>query len=179
MVAATLVWTAESGRLREPLAYCHQFGEIVNFQTALKFAYLKQCRISFAEWFKHLESHQIITTKLQVFLNRCLIFHIYWHNNISNMNLLKMADMQQTDVLIGHTLRKVESSVARQTMQWHPLDGIGSRKGRPCETWRPTVARRCKNLNKICSDMKQLTQSRVWWREGVVDALCPGRDQGN
>ena len=39
-----------------------------------------------------------ITTKLQVF-NRCLrsIFHIYWPNTISNMNLLKMADMQQID----------------------------------------------------------------------------------
>ena len=61
-----------------------------------------------------------ITTKLQVFVNRCLrsIFHIYWPNTISNMNLLKMADMQQIDVIIkrhkwgwiGHTLRKDESS---------------------------------------------------------------------
>ena len=41
------------------------------------------------------------------------------------MNLLKMADMQQIDLTIkrhkwgwiGHTLRKYESSVARQAMQ--------------------------------------------------------------
>ena len=36
---------------------------------------------------------------------------------------------------IGHTLRKDEPSVARQAMQWNPLDGIGRKKGRPCETW--------------------------------------------
>ena len=60
-----------------------------------------------------------ITTKLQVIVNRCLrsIFHIYWP--ISNMNLLKMADMQQIDVIIkrhkwgwiGHTLQKM-------SLQW-------------------------------------------------------------
>ena len=64
-----------------------------------------------------------IITKLQIFVNRCLkSIHIYWPNTISNMNLLKMADMQQIDVItkrhkcgwIGHTLRKYESSVARQ-----------------------------------------------------------------
>ena len=60
------------------------------------------------------------------------------------MNLLKMLDMQQIDLnikrhkwgWIGHTLRKGESSVARQAMQWNPLDDIGRKKGRPCETWR-------------------------------------------
>ena len=79
------------------------------------------------------------------------------------MNLLKMADMQQIDVIIkrhiwgwiGHTLRKDESSVARQAMQWNPLDGI-IKKGRPCETWRRTVERECKNLNKTWPDLKQL-----------------------
>ena len=28
---------------------------------------------------------------------------------------------------IGHTLRKAESSLARQAMQWNPLDGIGKK----------------------------------------------------
>ena len=34
-----------------------------------------------------------IITEFQVFVNRCLrsIFHIYWSNTISNVNLLKMA----------------------------------------------------------------------------------------
>ena len=73
------------------------------------------------------------------------------------MNLLNMADMQQIEMIkdingaglgwIGHTLRKDESSVARQAMQWNPLDGIGRKTGRPCETCRRTVERECKNLN--------------------------------
>ena len=36
MVAATLMWIAESGRLREPLEYCLQFGEIVQAYAYLK-----------------------------------------------------------------------------------------------------------------------------------------------
>ena len=94
-----------------------------------------------------------------------------------------MADMQQFDVIIrrhkwgwvGHSLQKDEFSVARQAMQWNPLDGIERKTGRPCETWRRTVERECKNLNKTWPDLKQLVQSRVRWRV----ALCPGRDQGN
>ena len=31
------------------------------------------------------------------------------------------------------------------------------------------MERECKNLNKIWSDLKQLVQSRVPWRVGVVD----------
>ena len=77
--------------------------------------------------------------------------------------------MQQIDVIIqrqnwgwiGHTLRKDKSSVAPQALQWNPLDGIGSRKGILCETWRRTVERDCKNLNKTWSDLKQLTQPRL------------------
>ena len=41
------------------------------------------------------------------------------------------------------------------------------------------MERECKNLNKTWSRLKQLAQSRVRWRVGVVDALCPGRDQAN
>ena len=86
-----------------------------------------------------------------------------------------MADVQQIDVIIKrqkwgsieHTLRKDESSVARQAMQWNPLDGIGTKKGRPCETWRRTVERECKNLNNTWPDLKQLAQSRARWRVGV------------
>ena len=47
-----------------------------------------------------------------------------------------MADMQQIDVIIKrhkwgwieHILRKDESLVALQAMQWNPLDGIGKNK---------------------------------------------------
>ena len=40
------------------------------------------------------------------------------------------------------------------------------------------MERKCNNLNKTWTDLKQLAQSRVRWRVGVVDALCPGWDQG-
>ena len=124
-------------------------------------------------------------TKFPVFVNPCLrsIFHIYWPNTFSNVNLLKMANMQLNDVTIKrhkwswieHTLRKDVCSVAPQAMQWNPLDGIGRRKSRHCLMWRRTVVRKCKNLNKTWSDLKQLAQSRVRRRVGVVDALCPVR----
>ena len=94
-----------------------------------------------------------ITTKLQVFVNRCLsiIFHIYWLNIISNPNLLKMAAMQQIDLIIkrhkcgwiGNTLRKDEPSVARHAMQWDALDVISRRKWKRIETWRRTVETEC------------------------------------
>ena len=84
------------------------------------------------------------------------------------MNLLKRAEMQHIDVIIqwhkydwiGHTLRNDESSVARQAMQWNPLDGIGRKKGRPCEIWRRTVERECKNLKK----------------PGLIWNKCPSQD---
>ena len=60
-------------------------------------------------------------------------------------------------------------TVARQAMQWNPLDGIGRKKWTPCETWSRTVERECKNLNKTWTDLKQLAQSRVRCTVGVVD----------
>ena len=58
MVAATLMWIAESGRLREPLEYSRLFGEIVHSQTVLKYAYLKARSYQYC-CVVHLESHQI------------------------------------------------------------------------------------------------------------------------
>ena len=47
-------------------------------------------------------------------------------------------------------------------------NGIRRWKGRPCDTWRRTVERECKNLNKTWSDMKQLAQSRIRCRVGPM-----------
>ena len=188
MVAATLI--AVSGRLKEPLEYCHQFGETVHFQTALKFAYVKAMSYQFCCLVQALgKSTNQSPPNFKSLWTVASDAFITMPNttSITHLNLLKMANMQQMDVIIerhkwswiGHTLWKDESSVARQAMQRNPLDGIGRRKGRPCVTWRRTVERECKNLNKSCSDLKQLAQSRVRWRVGVVDGLCPGRDQRN
>ena len=40
-------------------------------------------------------------------------------------------------------------------MRWNPLEGIGRKKERPCETWRRTVESKFKNLNKTWPDLKQ------------------------
>ena len=122
-----------------------RLSSIVHSQTALKYAYLKAMSYQFCS----------ITTILQVFVNICLrsFSHIYWPNTMSNVNLLKMVDMQQIDLIIkrhiwgwmGHTLRKDESSLVQQAMQWSSLDGIERRNGRPCETCRRTVEKQCKS----------------------------------
>ena len=149
MVAATLMWIAESAGLREPLQYCHLFGEIVHSQIALAYAYLKAMPYQCCCMVQAVGKSPNQSPPNFMYVNRCLrsIIHIYWPNYISNMNLLKMAKMQQIDIIIKkhklgwivHTLRKDESSVARQAMQWNPLHSIGRRKERSCETWRRTV----------------------------------------
>ena len=65
-----------------------------------------------------------------------------------------------------------ESSVTRSAMQWNPLDGIGRKKGTPCETWRRIVKRECKNLYKTWPDLNQLAQSRVQFG-GELALLMP------
>ena len=120
--AATLMWIAGSARLREALKYCHLFGEIVHFQNIHKVSIFRSNVVSVllygsSTW----KVTKSITNKLQILVIRCLrsIIHIYWSNTISNTNLLKMADMQQIDVIIrrhkrgwiGHNLRK-------ESLQW-------------------------------------------------------------
>ena len=79
-----------------------------------------------------------------------------------------MADMQLLDVM---------------SLQWpdNLCNGIlwmimGEERG---DSARRGDELRKANLNKTRSDLKQLALSRLRWRVGVVDALCPGRDQGN
>ena len=70
MVAAKLMWIAESERLREPLEYCQLFGEIVRIFKSIIVSVLYGSSI----W----KVTTSITTKLQAFVNRFLrsIFHI-------------------------------------------------------------------------------------------------------
>ena len=84
-------WIAKSGRLREPL-------EFPNLKVRIfKSNVVSDLLFGSSTW----KVTKSITTKLQVFVNRCLrsIFYIYWPNTMSNMNLLKMAAMQ-IDVII-------------------------------------------------------------------------------
>ena len=145
MVTATLIWIAESGRLREPLEYCHRFGEIVHFQTALKFAYLKAMSYQFC----------------------CMVQALGKSSNQlpPNFKSLWTVAAEAFFTFIGPILYLIwifcKWRICRLAMQWNPLNGIGRKKGRPCETWWRTVERECKNLNKTWPDLKQLAQSRV------------------
>ena len=87
-----------------------------------------------------------------------------------------MADMQQIDVIIKK--HKWGIPCEKMSLQWlaKVCNGIlwmvlGEKRG--------DFVRMEKNLNKARPDLKQLAQSRVRCRVGVVDAPCPGRDQGN
>jgi len=80
-----------------------------------------------------------ITSKLQVFVNRCLrrILNVHWPEVISNEELWRRAEETEISVQIrrrkwnwiGHTLRKGKDIIEREVMDWNPQ---GQRKrGRP------------------------------------------------
>ena len=127
-----------------------------------------------------------LTSKLQVFVNRCLrtIFRIFWPNRISNYELLSKAKMVPIDVTIrnqkwrwiGHTLRKDTSSICRQALDWNPPGGSGRAVGGPRKTWRRTVEKESESIGKSWQTIKPLANNRVRWRTGVVSALCPAWD---
>ena len=82
--------------------------------------------------------------KIQTFINTCLrrIYNIRWPEMIPNEDLWERAGQEQVaeQILktkwrwIEHTLRKPESSITRQALNWNPQ---GKRKrGRPGNSWR-------------------------------------------
>ena len=122
----------------------------------------------------------VITQRLQVFVNRCLrtLTNIYWPKTITNSLLWKLCEQEPIDLQIrrrkwkwiGHTLRKEHNNLAKQAMEWNPQ---GKRKqGRPKMTWRRTVAGEAESINKNWQQLKVDANNRVRWRS-VVDALCP------
>ena len=156
MVAATLMWIADSGRLREPLKYCHLFEKRVHSQTALKYAYLKAMSYPFCCMVEALgkspnqsppnfKSLWIVASKAFFTFIGAILYLIWisWKWRICSKLIIKRHKWGWN----GHTLRKDESSVDRKAMELNPLDGIGRRNGRPCVMWRRTVERECKNIN--------------------------------
>jgi len=84
------------------------------------------------------------TSKLQVFVNRCLrrILNIHWTEVISNEELWRRAEETEISVQIrrwkwnwiGHTLRKGQDTIEREVMDWNPQGQW--KRGRPKQTWR-------------------------------------------
>ena len=128
-----------------------------------------------------------LTSKLQVFINRCLrnICRIFWPNKISNTELLCIAEMEPIDTWIrrqkwkwiGHTLRKDENCIARKALRWNPVAATTPSVGRPRTTWRTTVDEELKKgTNLVWNQLGPIAQNRIRWRKAVVGALCPPRE---
>ena len=123
-----------------------------------------------------------ITSKLQVFINRCLryIFRVFWPNKITNLELQRRADMEPIDTWIrrqkwrwiGHTLRKDDNCIAKKALEWNPVAATSLPVGRPKVTWRTSVRKEAESIGKSWSELRAIAGNRVRWR-GVVTALCP------
>ena len=185
MVAATLMWIAESARLRASLAYCHLFGEIVHAQIALKYAFLKAMSHQFCcmvqalgkspnqspPSFKSLGTSEAFFTFIGPLL---YLMWIYWKWRICSRLMwslkseigLYWAYPANNWVFSGPTSYAVESSA------WYC-----EKKGAILQVVETNCGRECNNLNKTWCNRKQLAQSEVRRRVGAVDALCFGWDQ--
>ncbi|VDI73809.1 Hypothetical predicted protein [Mytilus galloprovincialis] len=123
------------------------------------------------------------TKTLQVFMNRCLrnIIGIKWTNTISNKKLWKRTRQEPIERTIttrrwkwiGHTLRKSNTHVTRQALDWNPQ---GHRKrGRPKSTWRRDLTSDLQKIGKTWGEAKKLAKDSNRWKATVV-ALCPPWD---
>ena len=132
---------------------------------------------------RHGKWQKNITSKLQVFVNRCLrrILNIHWPEVILNEELWRRAEETEISVQIrrrkrkwiGHTLRKGQDTIQREVMDWNPQ---GQRKrGRPKQTWRRSVHSEALGERKSWDEVKQLAKNKIRWRR-FVDVLCPWRN---
>ena len=70
---------------------------------------------------------------------------------------------------IGHTLRKDQSNITRQALEWNPQ---GKRKrGRPKQTWRRSLIDEAKAAKLSWDTIKRAAKDRRKWRT-TVEALC-------
>ncbi|XP_056017339.1 uncharacterized protein LOC130053791 [Ostrea edulis] len=100
---------------------------------------------------------------LQVFLNRCLriILGVRWPDTINNKELWKRTKQEPIEITIrtrrwkwiGHTLRKPNTSITKQALEWNPQ---GKRKrGRPKNTWRRGINAELQAINKTWGETKK------------------------
>ncbi|VDI76574.1 Hypothetical predicted protein [Mytilus galloprovincialis] len=117
-------------------------------------------------------------------MNRCLrnIIGIKWPNTISNKELWERTRQEPIERTIttrrwkwiGHTLRKSNTNVTRQALDWNPQ---GHRKrGRPKSTWRRDLTSDLQKIGKTWGEAKKLAKDRKRWKATVV-ALCPPWDE--
>ena len=134
-----------------------------------------------AETRKHTK---VTTSKLQVFINKCLrsILRIRWPDQITNKELWARCRQRPIEEelkdrkwrWIGHTLRKGQNNISCQALDWNPQ---GKRKrGRPRNTWKRTTEAELNNINISWKEVKTQAKDRKKWRT-VVSALCSTRSE--
>lgn len=137
------------------------------FNSSVKSVLLYGC-----ETWKVTES---ISTKLQVFVNKCLrkINKIFWPNRITNAELLSISNQipiaheihRRKWTWIGHTLRKDIANIAKVSQQWNSQ---GRRNvGRQRTTWRRSVEAEHRQRGLTWPQVRYMAQDRTGWRAFV------------
>jgi len=123
--------------------------------------------------------------KVQTFINSCLrrILKIRWPDTISNANLWERTCQlpaeeeikKRRSGWIGHTLRKLPTSVTRQALKWNPQ---GKRKrGRPRNTWRRDFEADTAKMGYTWNQLERMAQDRRLWRS-LFGGPYPSRGDG-
>lgn len=120
-----------------------------------------------------------LSSTLQTFINKCLrrILGIRWPDTISNSDLWRITNQREVKHTImerkwkwmGHILRRNQTNITRQALQWNPQGR--RRAGRPKTTWRRIVEQEARSAGKTWGEIKNLAQNRTRWR-CFVEALC-------
>ena len=116
---------------------------------------------------------------VQVFVKSCPrnILEIRYTDTISNADLWKRFKQQPVEVdirtrrwnWIGHTLRKVNSNITKQALEWNPQ---GKRKsGRPKNIWRRGLTLDLRKIGKTLEEVKNIAQYKGRWKAFAV-VLC-------
>ena len=113
---------------------------------------------------------------LQVFVNKCLkrILQIFCATLISNEELWRRTKQRKVGEEIkmrkfrwlGHTLRKSNEDITKQSLQWNPQGQ--RRSGRPKMTWRRQLNKELGQLNLTYQTAERLAQDRRRWRSLVA-----------
>ena len=117
--------------------------------------------------------------KIQAFINTCLrrICNIRWPRKITNVELWQKTRESPIEVeirkqkwrWIGHTLRKPNTTIIRQAIQWNPQ---GKRKrGRPRSTWRRDTLAEMERRGYGWKQLERDALNRSKWKT-VVGGLC-------
>ncbi|KAI8430426.1 hypothetical protein MSG28_000703 [Choristoneura fumiferana] len=108
-----------------------------------------------------------ITSKLQVFVNKCLrrILGVYWPRTITNTGLWELTSQKPIDKEIllrkWRVLRRPDAHLAKQALEWQ---AAGSRRpGRPRITWRRSVEKEISLIGYHWRDLEATAQDhRIW-----------------